>query len=157
MRHPTNVCQGLGKISISSTVLSSRAFTYNLDPSGLVYIPVQLRPLTPGKLSLTTEVKSSVMELFGVKSPRVSYVLIDGSEHQVLAIHVPMPNENLFQSFGKTYDIANAQFLLELSAPLVEVPKRGLFLGQEETVSQHRGALRSRQADLRTTRPLNHH
>ena len=63
-------------------------------------------------------------------------MLIDGSEHQVLAMNVPMPNENLFQSFGRTYDIANAQFLLELSAPLVEVPKRGLFLGHEETVIQ---------------------
>ena len=45
-RYPTNACQGVGKIKVSTTALSSRIFTFNLDPSGLVFIPVQLRPIS---------------------------------------------------------------------------------------------------------------
>jgi hypothetical protein len=161
VRYPTNVCQGIGKITCLSTPQSSKIFAFNLEPAGLVCIPVQLRPLSAGFNRFSSDLLRAIREDFGIESPRLQLVAAEGGETSVIALNIPMPNEHLIHSFGKRYDLAGDTFILELASPLPEQPRHGPIGGTEESVSQHRDSLKQQHGNrrnnfgaLNTIRPL---
>lgn len=135
------------------TELAAGLFTFYLDPSGLIFAPVQLRPLIGSTITISREVRQDVLNEFGVTSHRLASVLTDGSECQVISLKEPTPNDAIFYSFGKTFCVPGGQCLLELATPLPEAPNHGIFLDLGENIVECRLALRDKRTDGGRVRP----
>ena len=80
---------------------------------------------------------------FGVAEPSLMLVSHFGKAQEVISMNVPTPNDNLLHNLGSTFHIGAQPFLLEIASPLQEVSATGISLAQEESVLDHRIALRS--------------
>jgi hypothetical protein len=110
-------------------------------------------------LTLTPKLLEDLQATFSAASPAINLVNSSGKPQEVITIKAHSPNTGLLQCLGNMYYLDGQQFLLEIASPLQEVSPTGVSLVTEESVAEHRDALRESprrisQRKVNATRPV---
>ena len=137
-KYPGNVCQGAARFCVKLQRLNTASYHFNLEASGLVFIPLQLRPTSPTPIHLTHNLQEAIAETLGAVSPTLTLVAAFGNLQEVICVHAPTPNDSLLKNLGSPFLLDGQQFLLELASPIQETNPTGISIAQEESVAEHR-------------------